>query len=104
MSGFLSKEGDTRRRRNTRIPRLFHSSYCTLRKRNSHRKIPVDDIWNLAELEGVVMVERYGEVVFYGDVQTPAVKARASVERTRKCVDAEREWKRPSISPLQIPA
>ncbi|MBR60601.1 MAG: hypothetical protein CMA84_05230 [Euryarchaeota archaeon] len=43
-------------------------------------KVLVDDIWNLAELEGVVMVERYGEVVFYGDVQTPAVKARASVE------------------------
>ncbi|MDC0341345.1 S8 family serine peptidase, partial [Candidatus Poseidoniaceae archaeon] len=29
----------------------------------------------LAALDGVVMVERYGEVVFFGDVQTPAVKA-----------------------------
>jgi len=26
----------------------------------------------------VVMVERYGNVVFYGDIQTPAVKARNS--------------------------
>ena len=29
----------------------------------------------LAALEDVVMVEEYGRVVFYGDVQTPAVKA-----------------------------
>ena len=29
----------------------------------------------LAALEDVVMVEEYGNVVFYGDVQTPAVKA-----------------------------
>ena len=32
----------------------------------------------LRALDGVVMVERYGEVVFYGDVQTQAVKARPS--------------------------
>ena len=32
----------------------------------------------LVALDDVVMVERYGEVVFYGDVQTPAVKARNS--------------------------
>ena len=32
----------------------------------------------LAELNDVVMVERYGDVVFYGDIQTPAVKARNS--------------------------
>jgi serine protease AprX len=31
-------------------------------------------------LDGVVMVERYGSLVFYGDVQTPAVKARNSTE------------------------
>ena len=29
----------------------------------------------LASLEDVVMVEKYGNVIFYGDVQTPAVKA-----------------------------
>ena len=29
----------------------------------------------LAALEDVVMVEKYGNVIFYGDVQTPAVKA-----------------------------
>ena len=33
---------------------------------------------SLAELPGVVMVERYGVLTFYGDVQTPAVKARSS--------------------------
>ncbi|OUX21710.1 hypothetical protein CBE12_03695 [Euryarchaeota archaeon TMED252] len=32
----------------------------------------------LADLDDVVMVERYGDVVFYGDIQTPAVKARNS--------------------------
>ena len=32
----------------------------------------------LAALDDVVMVERYGSVVFYGDIQTPAVKARNS--------------------------
>ncbi len=36
------------------------------------------DIHKLSNLDGVVMVERYGEVVFYGDIQTPAVKARNS--------------------------
>jgi len=34
----------------------------------------------LSQLEGVVMVERYGSLVFYGDVQTPAVKASNSSE------------------------
>ncbi len=29
----------------------------------------------LAALDGVVMVERYGKVIFYGDIQTPSVKA-----------------------------
>jgi len=36
------------------------------------------DIIQLSNLDGVVMVERYGEVVFYGDIQTPAVKAKNS--------------------------
>ncbi|HIA40482.1 MAG TPA: hypothetical protein EYN88_06375 [Candidatus Poseidoniales archaeon] len=35
---------------------------------------------SLAELDGVVMVERYGGVVFYGEIQTMAVKARNSTE------------------------
>ncbi|MBJ23729.1 MAG: hypothetical protein CMB64_03580 [Euryarchaeota archaeon] len=38
------------------------------------------DIFNLSNLDGVVMVERYGELVFYGDIQTPAVKAKNSTE------------------------
>ena len=29
----------------------------------------------LAALDGVVMVEQYGKVIFYGDIQTPSVKA-----------------------------
>ena len=32
----------------------------------------------ISQLDGVVMVERYGSVVFYGDIQTRAVKARNS--------------------------
>jgi len=32
----------------------------------------------LAALDGVVMVEEYGNVIFYGDIQTPSVKARNS--------------------------
>ena len=41
---------------------------------------PVDatEVEGLSKLEGLVMVERYGSVVFYGDIQTPAVKARNS--------------------------
>lgn len=38
------------------------------------------DIWNLADIEGVVMVERYGSLKFFGDIQTPSVKARNSTE------------------------
>ena len=34
--------------------------------------------FQLADLDDVVMVERYGNLVFYGDIQTPAVKARDS--------------------------
>ncbi|MFL2950581.1 MAG: S8 family serine peptidase [Candidatus Thalassarchaeaceae archaeon] len=35
-------------------------------------------VGELAELDDVVMVERYGEIHLYGDIQTPAVKARNS--------------------------
>jgi len=38
------------------------------------------EVEGLSEMEGVVMVERYGTVVFHGDIQTPAVKARNSSE------------------------
>ncbi len=41
-------------------------------------KIPASLAITLAQLEGVVMVERYGDVVFWGDIQTMAVKARNS--------------------------
>ena len=38
------------------------------------------NVTQLSQIDGVVMVERYGNVVFYGDIQTPAVKARNSTE------------------------
>ena len=37
-------------------------------------------IWDLAGLDGVAMVERYGSLEFYGDIQTPAVRASNSTE------------------------
>ncbi|MGY8755188.1 MAG: S8 family serine peptidase [Candidatus Poseidoniales archaeon] len=42
--------------------------------------IDAGDIWVLAQLDGVVMVERYGQVVFYGDIQTPNIKSEPSVD------------------------
>jgi len=42
--------------------------------------INVEMIEQISNLDGVVMVERYGSVVFYGDIQTPAVKAKNSTE------------------------
>lgn len=38
------------------------------------------EVWNLADVEGVIMVERYGSLRFFGDIQTPSVKARSSTE------------------------
>ena len=38
------------------------------------------NVTELSQIDGVVMVERYGSVVFYGDIQTMAVKARNSTE------------------------
>ena len=35
-------------------------------------------VFQLAALDDVVMVERYGNIVLYGDIQTPAVKTRNS--------------------------
>tara|TARA_B100001142_G_scaffold311315_1_gene345611 strand:- start:2220 stop:4322 length:2103 start_codon:yes stop_codon:yes gene_type:complete len=40
--------------------------------------IHVDKIEEISNLDGVVMIERYGSVVFYGDIQTPSVKAKNS--------------------------
>ena len=42
--------------------------------------IDASEVYDIAQLDGVVMVERYGSLVFYGDVQTPAVKAKNSTE------------------------
>ena len=42
--------------------------------------VDATEVGELSKLEGVVMVEMYGSVVFYGDIQTPAVKARNSSE------------------------
>jgi len=37
-----------------------------------------EQVWLLSEIDGVVMVERYGMLTFYGDIQTPAIKAEPS--------------------------
>jgi subtilisin family serine protease len=42
--------------------------------------VDASNVTQLSNIDGVVMVERYGEIVFYGDIQTPAVKARNSTE------------------------
>jgi len=42
--------------------------------------VDASDVHALSQLEGVAMVERYGSLVFYGDIQTPAVKASNSTE------------------------
>jgi subtilisin family serine protease len=42
--------------------------------------VDASQIESFSLIEGVVMVERYGSVQFYGDIQTPAVKASNSTE------------------------
>ena len=42
--------------------------------------VDASEVYEIAQFDGVVMVERYGSLVFYGDVQTPAVKAKNSTE------------------------
>ena len=42
--------------------------------------VDASNITQLSEIDGVVMVERYGTIQFYGDIQTLAVKARNSTE------------------------
>jgi len=43
-------------------------------------EVDPSDVHILSNLDGVIMVERYGQLVFFGDIQTPAVKARNSTE------------------------
>ena len=38
------------------------------------------DVWELSQIEDVVMVERYGQVILWGDVQTPNILAEQSEE------------------------
>ena len=38
------------------------------------------DVWDLSQIEDVVMVERYGQVILWGDVQTPNILAEQSEE------------------------
>ncbi len=38
------------------------------------------DVWALSHIEDVVMVERYGQVILWGDVQTPNILAEQSEE------------------------
>jgi serine protease AprX len=42
--------------------------------------VDAQNITELSQIDGVVMIERYGSVVFYGDIQTMAVKARTSTD------------------------
>ena len=40
--------------------------------------IDSNDIWDLSQIDGVVMVERYGQIILWGDVQTPNILAEQS--------------------------
>ena len=40
--------------------------------------IDSSDVWNLSQLDGVIMVERYGQIILYGDIQTPNILAEPS--------------------------
>ena len=42
--------------------------------------IDSEDVWNLSQIDGVVMVERYGQIILWGDVQTPNILAEQSEE------------------------
>ena len=42
--------------------------------------IDSSDVWELAEIDDVVMVERYGQVILFGDVQTPNILSEPSGE------------------------
>jgi serine protease AprX len=44
------------------------------------RNVPLNMIYSLTDLEGVVMVEPKGTIKFYSDIATPAVKAKESEE------------------------
>ena len=64
------------------LARMGHEIHLELPSVNAVLIGDVDasDVHALSLLEGVVMVERYGSLVFYGDIQTPAVKASNSTE------------------------
>ena len=64
------------------LARMGHEIHLELPSVNAVLIGDVDasDVHALSQLEGVVMVERYGSLVFYGDIQTPAVKASNSTE------------------------
>lgn len=38
------------------------------------------DVWDLSQIDGVVMVERYGQIILWGDIQTPNILAEQSEE------------------------
>ena len=64
------------------LARIGHEIHLELPSVNAVLIGDVDasDVHALSQLESVVMVERYGSLVFYGDIQTPAVKASNSTE------------------------
>ena len=59
-------------------PSAFPSNWSCPLLTPSARSSDASMIYTLRALDDVVMVEAYGELVFWGDVQTPAVKASSS--------------------------
>ena len=78
----LSYDGTVTESNRLDLARLGHDIHLELPSVDAVLIGDVDasDVHTLSQLEGVVMVERYGSLVFYGDVQTPAVKASNSTE------------------------
>ena len=78
----LSYDGRVTDSNRLELARMGHEIHLELPSVNAVLIGDVDasDVHALSQLEGVVMVERYGSLVFYGDIQTPAVKASNSTE------------------------
>ena len=78
----LSYDGRVTDSNRLELARMGHEIHLELPSVNAVLIGDVDasDVHALSQLESVVMVERYGSLVFYGDIQTPAVKASNSTE------------------------
>ena len=54
--------------------------------------IHVDKIEEISNLDGVVMIERYGSVVFYGDIQTTFCQSQEFFRVLSRCMGFRRKW------------